>query len=228
MAKVYGVLVKLIIWLIGFEITTHLFGIQLTTLFAASGFFALAAGFAVKNVVENFLSGGILRLEKTISRGDMIVVEGKWMTVYRIGLRVTIATTYDGEEVLIPNSLIAESMVTNMTRNNRLHRIQVQVGVSYDSDLKLVREVLEQTIDKLEWRSNVKNPVLYLEEFGDFSVNYVIKLWINEARESRKRKSELLEAIWWALKDRDITIAYPQMDLHLDQKVLDVMAKKSP
>ena len=149
------------------------------------------------------------------------------MTVYRIGLRVTIATTYDGEEVLIPNSLIAESMVTNMTRNDRLHRIQVQVGVSYDSDLKLVREVLEQTIDKLEWRSNVKKPILYLEEFGDSSVNYSIKIWINEARESRRRKSELLEAVWWALKDRDITIAYPQMDLHLDQKVLDVMAKKS-
>ena len=119
-------------------------------------------------------------------------------------------------------------MVTNMTRNDRLHRIQVQVGVSYDSDLKLVREVLEQTIDKLEWRSDVKNPILYLEEFGDSSVNYAIKIWINEARESRKRKSELLEAVWWALKDRDITIAYPQMDLHLDQKVLDVMAKKSP
>ena len=150
------------------------------------------------------------------------------MTVYRIGLRVTTAATYDGEEVLIPNSLIAESMVTNMTRHDRLHRIQIQLGVSYDSDLKLVREVLEQTIDKLEWRSNVKKPMLYLEEFGDSSVNYTIKIWINDALESLSRKSDLLEAVWWALKDRDITIAYPQMDLHLDQKVLDVMTNKNP
>lgn len=226
MTRIIGITVQLIIWMIGFEIALNLLGIQLTTLFAASGFLALGVGFAVKNIVENFLSGGILQLEKTIRPGDLIIVNDKWLCIDHLGLRVTTALTYDGEQVLIPNSLIAQSMVTNLTRHNRLHRLEVKVGVSYDSDLKLVRETLEQAIEKLEWRSKIKEPVLYLDEFGDSSINYYADIWIDDANDSRGRKSDLHEAVWWALKDKNITIAYPQVDLHLDQNALDAMANK--
>ncbi len=223
-----GQSLSVVIWLIGFEIVLHLLGIQLTTLFAASGFLALGAGFAVKNIVENFLSGRILRLENTIRQGDLIIVNDKWLYIHRLGLRITTALTYDGEQVLIPNSMIAQSMVTNLTRHDRLHRIKILVGVSYDSDLKLVKETLEQTINNLEWRSKAKNPVLYLDAFGDSSVNYSIEVWIDDASNSRGRRSDTHEAVWWALKDKDITIAYPQMELHLDQDVLDAMVNKNP
>ena len=225
-ANVFGMVVKLIIWLISLEIMFHMLGIHLTALFAASGFLALGAGFAVKNIVENFLSGRILRFEKTIRPGDLIIVNDKWLYIHHLGLRITTALTYDGEQVLIPNSMIAQSMITNLTRHDRLHRIKIQVGVSYDSDLKLVRETIEQTIDKLEWRSNEKKPSLYLDAFGDSSVNYSVEVWIDEASDSRTRRSDTHEAVWWALKDKDITIAYPQMDLHLDPNVLDAMANK--
>jgi small-conductance mechanosensitive channel len=129
-ARSYGVVAQLLIWLIGIEIALHLLGLQLTTLFAASGFLALGAGFAVKNIVENFLSGGILRVEKTIEPGDLIIVNDKWLYIKRIGTRTVVAQTYEGEQVLIPNSIIADSMVTNLTRNNRLHRIEIKVGVA--------------------------------------------------------------------------------------------------
>ncbi len=227
-ANIFGMVVKLIIWLIGFEIILHLLGIHLTTLFAASGFLALGAGFAVKNIVENFLSGRILQFEKTICPGDLIIVNDKWMYIHHLGLRVTTALTYDGEQVLIPNSIIAQSMITNLTRHDRLHRIKNLVGVSYDSDLKLVKETLEQTINNLEWRSKTKEPKLYLDAFGDSSVNYSIEVWIDDASNSRRRRSDIHEAVWWALKDKGITIAYPQMDLHLDQNALDALANKSP
>lgn len=227
-ANISGMVVKYIIWLIGFEIIFHLLGIHLTAFFAASGFLALGTGFAVKNIVENFLSGRILLLEKTIRPGDLIIVNDKWMYIHHLGTRVTTALTYDGEQVLIPNSMIAQSMITNLTRNDRLHRIQILLGVSYDSDLKLVRETLEQAIDKLEWRSKIKKPTLYLDAFGDSSVNYSIEVWIDEASNSRRRRSDLHEVVWWALKDNDITIAYPQTDLHLDQDVLDAIANKNP
>jgi len=72
--RVSGIVVQLIIWIIGFEIALHLLGIQLTSLFAAGGFLAIGAGFAVKNIAENFISGGILRTEKTIRPGDLIIV----------------------------------------------------------------------------------------------------------------------------------------------------------
>jgi small-conductance mechanosensitive channel len=194
----------------------HILGIRLTTLFATTGFLALGAGFAVKNIVENFLSGSILRAERTITPGDLIIINGKWLLIKQIRMRATVANTYEGDEVLIPNTLIAESMVHNLTRNNRLHRIELNVGVSYKSDLELVRKTLEETIDTLEWRSRARDPIVYLAEFGDSSVNYAVAVWIDDANESRGRRSDLHEAIWRALKEKSITISFQQLDVHLD------------
>ena len=212
----YGIALQIIVLVIGFELALHVLGIRLTTLFATTGFLALGAGFAVKNIVENFLSGGILRAERTIRPGDLIIVSGKWLLINRIGMRATVAHTYEGDEVLIPNTLIAQSMVQNLTRNNRLHRIEVHVGVAYTSDLALVRNTLEETSNQLEWRSQAKNPAVYLAEFGASSVNYVVEVWIDDADDSRSRRSDLHEAIWWALKENSITISFPQLDVHLD------------
>jgi small-conductance mechanosensitive channel len=218
--KTAGMVAQLIVWLIGLELALNLLGIQLTSLFAASGFLAFGAGFAVKNVVENFLSGVILKSENTIRPDDLIAVNGKWLYIERIGLRTVRAKTFDGSEILIPNSLIAQSMVENLTRDNREHRIKIEVGVAFESDLKLVRATLEQTVDALEWRSQGHDPMVFLSKFGDSSVNYDIYVWIDNANESGDRKSDLNEKVWWALKDAGITIAYPQMGMHLDQKTV--------
>lgn len=223
--RILGITVQIIIWIIGFEIALHLLGIHLTSLFAASGFLALGAGFAIKNIVENFLSGGILRLEHTIRPGDLVVVDGKWIYIHHIGMRVTTAKTYSGEEILIPNSLIAQAMVENLTRHDNLYRIQVQVGVAYESDLDMVRKTIEEMVERLEWRSRTKEFELYLDDFGDSSVNYSIDVWIDDVHESRQRKSDLHEAVWWALKDKGIAIAYPQLDVHLDKKATGAQKK---
>ncbi len=94
------------------------------------------------------------------------------------------------------------------------------------SDLALTRKTLEEMIDKLEWRSGAKNPTVYLREFGDSSVNYDIDVWIDDANDSRGRKSDLHEAVWRALKDSGITIAFPQLDVHLDGKLADAVANE--
>lgn len=214
---VYTTIIKVIIWFVGLEIALKILGIQLMTLLTAGGFLALGAGFAVKNVVENFLSGGILRAEKTIDCGDVIIVEGKWMVVQHLGIRTVEAITLDGENVLIPNSTVAESIVQNVTYHDRTCRIRVTVGVAYESDLKLVRQTLENTIRRLEWKSKRREPIVYLHEFGDSAVQYIVHVWIDEADHARQAKSDLHEAIWEGLKDADITIAFPQLDVHFDE-----------
>jgi small-conductance mechanosensitive channel len=206
-SRIYGVITQLIIWVIGFEIALHLVGIRLTTLFAATGFFAVAAGFAAKNIVENIFSGSILRLESIIRPGDLIEFDGRSLIVKQVGLRIMTARTDDGEQVLVPNSLVAQSVVQNLTRGDRLIRIQIQVGVAYESDLAVVRKTLEETVDNIPWRSTANSPEVYLREFGDSSVNYVIDVWLDDATESDRRRSDLHELIWQALKEKDITIA---------------------
>ena len=217
--RTYGLILQFLVWIVGFEIVLHLLGIRLTTLFAATGFFAIAAGFAAKNIVENFMSGGILRLERIIRPGDLIVIGGRSLIAKRVGLRTLEARTFDGEEILVPNSMVAQSMVENKTRDDRLNRIRLRVGVSYESDLDLVRKTLENAVGGLEWRSSVKKPAVYLHEFGDSSVLYDVYVWIDDANEALSRKSALHESVWWALKDAGVTIAFPQLDLHLNQSL---------
>jgi potassium efflux system protein len=221
-----GVITQLIIWVIGFELALHLLDIRLTTPFAATGFFAVAAGFAAKNVVENLLSGSIVRLERIIRPGDMIEFDGRSLVVKKVGLRILTARTYDGKEVLVPNSLVAQSVIQNLTRGDRLIRIQIQVGVAYESDLAVVRKTLEETVGKIAWRSTTNSLAVYLREFGKSSVNYDIDVWLDDANESRRRRSDLHDLIWQALKEKDITIAYPQVDLHLDSDVMEAMGKR--
>ena len=225
-SRIYAVITQLVIWVIGFELALHLMGVRLTTLFAATGFFAVAAGFAAKNIVENLLSGSIVRLERIIRPGDMIEFDGRSLIVKKVGLRILTARTYDGKEVLVPNSLVAQSVIQNLTRGDRLIRIQIQVGVAYESDLAVVRKTLEETVGKIAWRSTTNSPAVYLREFGNSSVNYDIDVWLDDASESRRRRSDLHELIWQALKEKDITIAYPQLDLHLDSDVMEAMGKR--
>lgn len=223
--RMLGFFVGLIVWLVGFEIALHLLGLNLNTVFAASGFLAFGAGFAAKNIVENFLSGVILRIERTIRPGDVIIVQEKWMTVSRIGSRVTVADTFDGEEILIPNSVITQSMVTNLTRRDSLFRLQAEVGVAYDSDLKEVRRVLEDAVKSIEWCPDSQTSGVYLHQFADSSVVYKITTWARDLDNARSRKSDLLETIWWALKDKGITIAFPQLDVHIDRHTPDANAE---
>jgi ASC-1-like (ASCH) protein len=113
---------QLIIWVIGFELALHLLDIRLTTPFAATGFFAVAAGFAAKNVVENLLSGSIVRLERIIRPGDMIEFDGRSLVVKKVGLRILTARTYDGKEELVPNSPVAQSAIQRKTSQLPIHR----------------------------------------------------------------------------------------------------------
>jgi small-conductance mechanosensitive channel len=207
---------QVVVWLVGLEIVLHLLGIRLATLFATTGALALGAGFALKNMVENWISGIVLRAGQTIRPGDVIVIDDQWLTVKKIGMRTTDALTFADEEVMIPNGLVTQSIVTNLTRHDRLYRIEVKVGVSYGADLDLVRQTLETTVNRLEWRSHTQEPAVYLTEFAASSVNYAVHVWIDDVRHALTPASDLHEAIWKGLKQAGIVIALPQLDVHLD------------
>lgn len=89
--------------------------------------------------------------------------------------------------------------------------------VAYESDLAQVRSVLIEMIDKLDWRSQVLKPDLYLREFGSSSINYLVCVWIDDANDSLHRTSDLPEAAWRRLKEAGIIIAFPQLDLQAER-----------
>ncbi len=214
-------LMHYVVLAIGFGIAVHTVGVNLTALFAAGAIFAVGIGFAMQNIAQNFMSGVILLAERTIKQGDILEVEGRMVRVVRLGARATVARTLDEEDVIIPNSLLVQAPVKNYTLRDALYRLRRPVGVIYPSDMALVKQTLEKTAREAPWRSQNREPVVLLTEFGDSSVNFEVSVWIENPWEVRSLGAKLNEAIWYALKEVGVTIAYPQLDVHFDPVVVE-------
>jgi len=204
---------------IGIAIALDTIGINLAALFAAGAIFAIGISFAMQNIAQNFVSGLILLFERSIKPGDVLQVEGRVVKVKEMGIRATIVGTRDNEEIIVPNSTLVQSSVTNYTLADSIYRLRTVVGVVYGSDMALVRRILEETVHKIPWRYRQRDPIILMMEFGNSSVNFDISVWIENPWRGQQMKSELNEAIWWALKEAGVTIAFPQLDLHLDSDV---------
>lgn len=207
-SRTVGAAAQVLVLFLGLEVVLHLLGVHVAAIFAAGGLFALGAGFAVKDILENVLCGWILCIEKTIRSGDLVIIKDEWVIVRHIGMRCTRAQSIDGVEVLIPNSIVAHSMVSNLTRAGRSHRIRARVVVAFDSDPSLVRQTLEHAADGVDWRSAGKPSGVRLLAFEDTGVQYEVDVWIDDAIESECRRSDLHEVIWGALTKQGIRIAH--------------------
>jgi len=205
----------------GIVAALQVFGIDLSTLFAAGAIFAVGFGFAMQNIAQNFVSGVILLIERTIKPGDVLEVEGKVVRVSRMGIRSTVSRTLNDEDIILPNSVLVQTTVKNYTMQDSIYRLRAGVGVTYSSDLALVRKTLEEVARNIPWRLKSREPRILLRQFGSSSVDYELSVWVDHPWRAYSRLSELNEAIWWAFKEKNITIAFPQLDLHLDPPVTD-------
>jgi small-conductance mechanosensitive channel len=192
-------------------------GVKLSALLAAGAALAVGAGFGLQNAVQNLVSGVILMLERSVRRGDILEVEGVLVRVEEVRIRSTVAVSRDGEHLILPNSTLVQTTIKNLTfAKNDSIRLRAQVGVHYSSDLKLVAEALDEAARACPWRDRQRSPQVLLTGFGSSSVDFDVAVWTRDPWEMRPRVSELREQIWWALKRHDITIAFPQVDVHFD------------
>jgi len=218
-------LIHYVILLIGLSVALQIVGINMSALFAAGALFAVAIGFAMQHVVQNFVSGVILLVERTIKPGDILEVEGMVVKVMEMGIRTTVVRTWRDEELIMPNSVLSQSIVKNYTMHDEHYRIGVTVGVTYGSDMNLVKQVLGDTASAMQWRMPEPPPRIMLIEFGSSSVDFGVYLSVNDPWMQRVYMAELREAIWFAFKDAGITIAFPQLDVHFDPPIEDSMRR---
>jgi small-conductance mechanosensitive channel len=208
---------------VGLGVGLQTIGIKLGALFAAGAVFAVGIGFAMQNIAQNFVSGFILLLERSIKPGDVLTVDGRVVKVVRMNIRSTIVRTRDGEDLIVPNANLVQSTVTNQTLEDKRVRLRARVGVHYDSDMALVRRSLERVAEGLDWRSMAQDPQVLMLGFGASSVDWELSLWTERPWDSRRDLSRLHEAIWDGLKQDGVAIAYPQLDLHLDAPVVKAL-----
>ena len=192
-------------------------GVDLATLLAAGAVVAVAVGFAMQNIAQNFVSGVILLMERSITEQDILQVDGKVVRVERLGIRATVVRTLDDEQLIVPNDTIVQSTVTNFTLGEDHVRIRTQVGVAYASNVDQVFEVLEEAAAGVEGRVLENAPVVLLHEFGNSAIVFDVSIWIPNPWDLYRARSQLYHAIWRALRDAEITIAFPQLDLYVKE-----------
>ena len=210
--------------IIGFGIGLQTIGINISALFAAGAVFAIAIGFAMQNIVQNFVSGIILLVERTIKPGDILEIEGNVVKVVDMGMRTTIVRTWREEELIMPNAILAQATVKNYTMRDNEFRLGVDVGVAYESDMKKVIQVLEETARNIPWRLPEPEPRVLLQDFGDSAVIFGVYLNVDDPWKQRVYMSDLRKAIWFAFKEANITIAFHQVDIHFDPPVTEAFA----
>jgi potassium efflux system protein len=215
--RTYKRISRIVLWSVGIFGALHVVGVNLTTVFTTGGLFAVAVGFALKDIAGNYIGGLIIKANDSIKHGDVLEVDGLMVRVKSVGLRDTIVRNKDGLDILIPNILLVQGKIGNYTLRDSVCRVWTEVGVSYSSDLKKVREVLEKVCNGFDGLSKQHAPVVLLNSFGDSSVNYRAYVWVEDPWNIRVVRSNLNETVWWALKDADIEIAYPQLDVHFDK-----------
>ncbi len=192
--------------------------VPLTVFTIFGGALALGIGFGSQNIVNNFISGLILLIERPIAVGQLVEVDGNRGTVQKIGARSTLVQAYDGKLVIIPNSMLLELVVTNYDRPDAMYRSRVSVGVAYGSDTKVVRELLDRVADEHERvLDNPRWQVLF-QEFGDNALAFELHCW-SRPRSTQDRyqiESDLRFRIDELCRESDVVIAFPQRDVHLD------------
>jgi len=204
-------LLHYVILALGIVIGLETIGLDLAAFFAAGVIFAIAIGFALQNIVQNFVSGMILLFERMITPGDILRLNDAVVRVERMGIRATMVRTLDDEDVIVPNSTLVQSLVTNFTLRDSIHRLQTTVGVAYGAEVALAREALQRAAEGVPWRVQSKPPVVLLTEFGNSAVNFEVSVWIEDPWKMRAARSELNEAIWRGLTEARATIASPQL-----------------
>jgi small-conductance mechanosensitive channel len=202
---------------VGLAVGLDTIGVDLAALVAAGAVVAVALGFAMQNIVQNFVSGVILLMERSIAEEHVLEVDGRTVMVKHLGIRATVARTLDDEQLIIPNSALVQSTVTNYTLGADYIRIRTLVGVAYASDVDAVFKVLADAAAKVQGRVVAREPVVLLAEFGDSSIVFEVSIWIPDPWELRRMRSRLNHVTWRGLRDAGIIIAFPQLDLYVKE-----------
>ena len=195
----------------------HTSGIDLTVLLTASAALFVGLGFALQFLFQDIISGILIILDQSLHVGDIIEVENKVGRVFEIRLRTTRALTRDDKVLVIPNHKFLTDSIFNYTQNHKTTRESIKIGVAYGSDVNLVKEILEEIAQNQD--GVLKNPKSFVlfEDFGESALLFSLNYYITDSFSDPKRKSDMRYVIDEKFRENNISIPFPQRDIHIIQ-----------
>ncbi|MCP9198359.1 mechanosensitive ion channel [Gramella sp. GC03-9] len=207
--------IKYIVYLAVVLITLSSAGIDITILLTASAALFVGIGLALQELFQDVIGGVFIILDKSLLVGDVIEMDGRVARVFEIKLRTTRALTRDDKVMIIPNHKFISDTVFNYTQNHKTTREQVKVGVSYGSDVEKVREVLLECAREQKGILKKPEPFILFEDFGDSALLFALHFYVSDSFVDPKVKSELRFKINNMFRLNNITIPFPQRDVHM-------------
>jgi small-conductance mechanosensitive channel len=208
-------LLHYLILLLGFLAAIGAMGVDLNRVTLLTGAFGVGVGFGLQTIVNNFVSGIILLLERPIQVGDAIQMTDLDGEVRRIGIRSTTVHTWRGAEVIVPNATLISGNLTNWTLSDRTRRFELMIGVAYGADPQRVIDLLREAAASVPGVLKNPAPVVLFQSFGDSSLNFEVRAWTARFEEWAVVHSEVGVAVNAALKAAGIEIPFPQRDVTL-------------
>ncbi len=191
-------------------------GINLSAFAFLGGAIGVGVGFGLQKVVSNLVSGVILLLDRSIKPGDVIEIGSTYGRIQSLGARYVSVATRDKTEYLIPNDDLITTHVVNWSFSDKLVRLKIVVGVSYDADIHEVMRLMVASASNIPRVLTTPKPVCQLKNFGDSSIDMELRIWISDPENGISNvSSQVRVAIWDAFKSHNIEIPYPQRTLHI-------------
>lgn len=194
-------------------VVQQFFGISLTGLTAVVASAGVALSLALKGSLSNFAGGFVILLMRPFKVGDFVDVVGYSGTVEKISLFYTFLNTIDNKQVLIPNGLITDSSIVNYS-SKPIRRVDLTFSVAYEEDVMKVKRILVNIVKNNELILNDPDFFVGISQHGDSAVNFVVKVWC-KTEDYWTVYYDLLESVKVKFDEENISIPYPQMDIHL-------------
>ena len=207
-------MIKYLLIIIAIAISLETLGIKVTILVAGSAALLVGIGFGLQQTFNDLISGVIILVDGSIQVDDIIELEGMVGRVKSIQLRTSDIETREGIIVIIPNSKFTSEKVINWSHNKQVTRFEIRVGVSYGSDVELVRDSLLECAENHSDIVETPPPTVKFFDFGDSSLVFDLRFWSLNMFRIERVKSDLRFAINKKFKEKEIEIPFPQRDIH--------------
>ena len=208
-------IIKYVIWVMAIGFILEAIGIKLTILLAGSAALLVGIGLGLQQTFNDVISGIILLSERSIKIDDVLEIDGDVVKIESIGLRTSKALNRDDISIIIPNSLITTSKVINWSHQSAKTRFRIDVGVAYGSDVNKVIKILEESAFEHPEVTNRELVEARLMNFGNSSLDFELLFFSKNIFRIGKAKSDIRRIISRKFAENEITIPFPQMDLHV-------------
>jgi small-conductance mechanosensitive channel len=220
--------VQVVFYALAFFMGVRAIGIDLTGLAVLSGAIGVGLGFGLQKVVSNLVSGVIILLDKSIKPGDVISLGETFGWIQTLGARYASVVTRDGKEYLIPNEDLITGQVVNWSHSNEFVRLDIFFGTAYQDDPHVVRQLAIDAAAGVERVLDHRPPVCHIVGFGDSSVDYILRFWIEDPTGGLTNiRGKVYLALWDAFKEHDISIPFPQREVRMLGDSADTAADRA-